>query len=209
MVRTKPFEAHPLLYEDWFEKHRFVYESELLAVKNQLPRGGRGVEIGVGSGRFAAPLGITIGVEPAATMREMARERGIEVIGGVAEALPFKECEFEFALMVTTICFLDNTEAAVQEAYRVIRPNGSLAIGFIDKESLIGKLYMKRRHESLFYGVATFYSVDEVVNYLRNTGFRDFGFSQTIFKPLREIKAIEPVKEGYGEGSFVVVRARR
>ena len=209
MAKTKPFEEHQLLYEEWFEKNGFVYESELLAVKNQLPGGGRGVEIGVGSGRFAAPLGIKIGVEPAVAMRELARDRGIEVIGGVAEALPLKECEFDFALMVTAICFLDDTEAALQEAYRVIRPNGSLVIGFVDKDSLLGKLYLKRRHESLFYGIATFYSVDEVMNYLRETGFRDFGFSQTIFKPLKEIHAIEPVKEGYGEGSFVVVRARR
>lgn len=209
MAKTKPFEEHLLLYEEWFESNRFVYESELFAVKNQLPGGGRGVEIGVGSGRFAVPLGIKIGVEPSVAMRGMARDRGIEVIGGVAEALPFKDYEFEFALMVTTICFLDNTESALKEAYRILKPNGSIMIGFVDKDSLLGKLYLKRRHKSLFYGIATFYSVDEVTNYLRKTGFRDFEFCQTIFKPLKEIHALEPVKEGYGQGSFVVVSARR
>jgi SAM-dependent methyltransferase len=207
MARTKPFEEHPLLYEDWFERNRFVYESELLAVRTQLPESGRGVEIGVGSGRFAAPLGIKIGVEPAVAMRAMARDRGIEVIGGVAEALPFKECEFGLALMVTTICFLDNTEAALKEAYRVLKSDGSLIVGLIDKNSPLGKTYLKHRNESAFYKVATFYSVDEVVNYLKKAGFRDFGFSQTIFKPLNGITAIEPVVEGYGEGSFVVIRA--
>ncbi|MBW2078300.1 MAG: class I SAM-dependent methyltransferase [Deltaproteobacteria bacterium] len=209
MVRTRPFEDHPLVYEDWFERNRFVYESELLAVRAQLPESGRGVEIGVGSGRFAAPLAIHMGLEPAVAMRAIARDRGIEVIAGVAEALPFKECAFELALMVTTICFLDNTEAALKEAYRVLRPNGSLIIGLIDKNSTLGKIYLKHRNESAFYKVATFYSVDEVVDYLRKTGFRDFGFSQTIFRPLQEITAIEPVVEGYGEGSFVVIRARK
>jgi SAM-dependent methyltransferase len=209
MVRTKPFEEYPLFYEDWFEKHRFVYDSELLAVKAQLPESGRGVEIGMGSGRFAAPLGINIGVEPAVAMREMARDRGIEVIGGAAEALPFKECEFDFALMVTAICFVDSAEAALREAYRILKQNGSFVIGFIDKDSLIGKSYLRRRHESVFYSIATFYSVDEVADYLRKTGFKDLGFSQTIFRPLKEITSIEPIKKGYGEGSFVVVRARR
>ena len=133
MVRTRPFEDHPLVYEDWFERNRFVYESELLAVRAQLPESGRGVEIGVGSGRFAAPLAIHMGLEPAVAMRAIARDRGIEVIAGVAEALPFKECAFELALMVTTICFLDNTEAAFKEAYRVLRPNGSFIIGLIHK----------------------------------------------------------------------------
>jgi len=33
MVRTEPFEEHSLDYEDWFERNRFVYESELVAVK--------------------------------------------------------------------------------------------------------------------------------------------------------------------------------
>jgi hypothetical protein len=68
---------------------------------------------------------------------------------------------------------------------------------------------LRKRHESLFYGIATFFSVDEVVDYLRKTGFRDFKFSQTIFRPLKEIANIEPIRDGYGEGSFVAIRARR
>jgi SAM-dependent methyltransferase len=209
MVRTEPFEEHSLLYEDWFEKNRFAYDSELLAVKTRLPERGKGVEIGVGSGRFAVPLGIEIGIEPAVAMRAMARDRGIEVVGGAAEALPFREGVFDFALMVTTICFVDNAESALREACRVLKPNGSLVIGFVDKESLVGRSYLRKRHESLFYGIATFFSVDEVVNYLRKTGFRDLEFSQTIFRPLKEITNIEPIRDGYGEGSFVVISAKR
>jgi SAM-dependent methyltransferase len=209
MVRTRPFEEHSLDYEHWFDRNRLVYDSELRAVKALLPERGKGLEIGVGSGRFAAPLNIEIGVEPAVAMRALARDKGIRVIGGAAEALPFKESVFDFALMVTTICFVDNAEAAVREAYRVLKPDGSVVIGFIDKDSLIGRSYVRKRHESLFYGIATFYSLDEVVHYLRKTGFRDFGFSQTIFRPLQEITDIEPIKDGYGEGSFVVVKARK
>jgi len=209
MARTKPFEEHAVEYEDWFERNRFAYESELQAVKSQLPQRGKGLEIGVGSGRFAAPLGIKIGVEPARNMREIAHKRGIQAIYGIAEALPFEENQFDFALMVTTICFLDDVEAALGEAWRVIKDHGSLIIGFIDKNSPLGKLYLKHRNESAFYRIATFYSVDEVINHLNRAGFRDFSFSQTIFHPLKEIEGVEPVKSGYGEGSFVVVRARK
>ena len=63
MAKVGPFEKHASRYEEWFEKNRSVYESELQAVKAQLPPYERGVEVGVGSGRFAAPLGIGIGVE--------------------------------------------------------------------------------------------------------------------------------------------------
>ena len=207
MAKIKPFDEYALQYEDWFERNRFVYESELKAIREQLPKSNNGIEIGVGSGRFAVPLGIKIGVEPSRKMREMAQKKGIEVIGGVAEELPFDDSQFGFALMVTTICFLDDIEAAFKEAYGVLKPNGLFIIGFIDKASPIGRLYQEHKNESVFYKVATFYSVDEVVSHLKQAGFRNFNFTQTIFHNLTEIREIEPIKEGYGEGSFVVVRA--
>jgi len=207
MARTKPFEEFPFQYEHWFERNKFAYTSELQAIRMQLPEKGEGVEIGVGSGRFAAPLGIEIGVEPARTMSQIARNRGVQVIRGVAEALPFRDSQFDSVLMVTTICFLDDVELALKEASRVIRPNGSFVIGFIDRDSPLGRVYVNHRNESVFYKIARFYSVDEVVYHLKRAGFSDFGFSQTIFHNLKEIKDIEPVKEGYGEGSFVVIRA--
>ncbi|KPJ63675.1 MAG: methyltransferase type 11, partial [Syntrophobacter sp. DG_60] len=188
MAKVEPFESYPFQYEDWFEKNKFTYLSELKAIEEQLPNSGNGIEIGVGSGRFAAPLGIKIGIEPSKKMREIAKRRGIVAIGGVAEFLPFRNSLFDFALMVTTICFLDNIETAFKEAYRVIRANGQLIIGFVDKDSPIGRLYQKRKKESVFYKIATFYSVDEVIYYLRKTGFKEFDLSQTIFHHLSAIK---------------------
>lgn len=207
MAKIKPFEGHSYQYEHWFERNKFVYESELQAIREQLPETGEGLEIGVGSGRFAAPLGIKLGIEPSKKMGEIAKQRGIDVIDGIAEALPFDDAQFDFALMVTTICFLDNIEAAFREVYRVLKPSGRLIIGFINKDSFIGKLYQQHKNESVFYKEATFYSVDEVVSYLEKTSFKDFNFTQTIFHNLTEIRDIEPIKKGYGEGSFVVIRA--
>ncbi len=206
MAKTEPFDEYTLQYEDWFEKNKWVYESELLAIKELLPESGKGIEIGVGSGRFAAPLGIQLGVEPSRQMRKIANRRGIEVINGVAENLPFNDAQFDFVLMVTTICFLDDIEAAFKEAYRILKHGGFFIIGFIDKDSPVGKLYQQYKNENVFYRVATFYSVDEVISYLKETGFKNFYFTQTIFHNLTEIRYIEPIKEGYGEGSFVVVR---
>ena len=207
MARIEPFEKHPLQYEQWFDKHKFAYESELQAIRKLLPQGGNGLEIGVGSGRFAVPLGIKLGIEPSSKMMQIALRKGIEVIGGVAESLPFRNSQFDFALMVTTICFLDNVEVAFNEAYRILKPDGCLIIGFIDKDSPIGQLYQQHKDESVFYKIATFYSVDEVVSCLKKAKLNGFDFSQTIFHNLAEMEGIELVREGYGEGSFVVVRA--
>jgi len=209
MARIEPFEKFAHRYEDWFEENKFVYKSELLAIREQLPESGEGIEIGVGSGRFARPLGIKLGIEPSGEMRKIAQGKGIKVVDGIAEALPFDNSQFEFALMVTTICFLDDIETAFRETYRILKPGGCLIVGFIDKDSPIGKLYQQHKKNSVFYRVAIFYSVDEVISYLKKANFKDFNFNQTIFHNLAQIKDIEPVKEGYGEGSFVVIKAMR
>ena len=64
MPRVAPFETHHERYEAWFEKHEAAYISELLALRPFVPWQGRGIEIGVGSGRFAAPLGVQVGLDP-------------------------------------------------------------------------------------------------------------------------------------------------
>jgi SAM-dependent methyltransferase len=206
MPKIEPFERYAGRYEAWFERNRVVYESELRAIRTLLPENGEGVEIGAGSARFAAPLGIKVGVEPSGKMRELARARGIEVVNGVAEALPFTQASFDFVLMVTTICFLDDVNAAFREAARVVKPAGALVIGFIAKDSPLGTLYQQHKAGSVFYHVANFYAVDEVILHLKSAGFKGFTFTQTIFHALQEIREVEPVKPGYGEGSFVVIK---
>ena len=209
MPRIEPFEKYSEKYEDWFERNEFVYKSEIQAIKELLPKVKKGIEIGVGSGRFAVPLGIKTGVDPSPRMQEIAQQKGIKVIDAVAEELPFENSQFELVLMVTTICFVDNLNLAFREAYRILKLGGYLIIGFIDKDSSLGKLYQQHKKKNVFYKIATFYSVKEVVYNLNKVGFKEFNFKQTIFHSLKEIKNIEPVKEDYGEGSFVVIRARK
>jgi len=206
MPKVEPFEKHVDIYEEWFVRNRFAYESELQAIRTLLPEDGTGIEIGVGTGRFAASLGIKLGVEPSKTMRKIAQKKGIEVVSGVAEALPFDNNQFDFALMVTTICFLDDIKASFKEVFRVLKPKALFIIGFVDRNSPIGRVYQKRKDESIFYKDARFCSVDEVASYLKKSGFRDLTYMQTIYQDLGKLKDIEPVNEGYGEGSFVVVR---
>jgi len=209
MARTEPFDTHSTEYEAWFEDNHFAYLSELEAVRAQLPQEGRSVEIGVGTGRFAVPLGIDVGVEPSERMRKIAERKGIQVVDGIGEDLPFEDAQFDIVLMVTTLCFLDDIETAFAEAYRVLGNGGHFVIGFIDKDSPIGKLYQEHREKSLFYKVASFYPVKEVAQLLRQTGFRDISFIQTIFRDLPETTNIESAKSGFGEGSFVVVRGEK
>ncbi len=206
MPNTGPFERYAGKYEEWFERNRFAYQSELRAVNSLLPPRGIGIEIGVGTGRFAAPLGLPIGIEPSTAMAMVARQRGIQVVQAVAEALPFMDGRFHFALMITTLCFLDDVEVSFQEAHRVLRCGGSLVVGFIDPQSHLGQVYQRRKNESPFYREARFYSVQEVVSFMENAGFGKFASVQTICDDSHGLRNPEPVRPGYGEGSFVVQR---
>ena len=209
MPKVESFEKSVDKYEAWFDRNRAAYASELEALRALLPKSGKGLEVGVGTGRFAAPLGIRVGVDPAKAMGKLAMERGIEVRFGVGENLPCKDSSFDFVLLVTTICFLDDVPAAFGEAYRVLKSGGSILVGFIDRESSLGKVYEQRKQDSEFYRDATFLSVSEVMRHLKQAGFRGFVFRQTIFQNPTEMKEADPVRSGYGEGSFVVVRAEK
>jgi ubiquinone/menaquinone biosynthesis C-methylase UbiE len=209
MPKIAPFEAHAVRYDTWFERYPYVYESELLAVQKQLGECRMGLEIGVGTGRFAASLEIPLGVEPSREMGKLARKRGLEIVIGLAEALPFRDAQFDCTLMVTVACFLEELDTALREAYRVLQPGGRLIIGLIDRDSALGRQYQQKRQANPYYRLATFYSVDEVVLRLKAAGFTDFRFTQTIYHPLDEIHEREPVRSGYGAGSFVVIRARK
>ena len=209
MPGVNAFENNVERYEQWFMDNPLAYVSELRMVRELLPTSGSGIEIGLGTGRFAAPLGITKGIEPSRSMAELARKKGIEVIPGVAEHLPFKDKEFGFVLMVTTVCFLDDMEMAFQEVSRVLKPGGSFVIGFVDRDSPLGKEYQKRKDKSAFYQHATFYSTDDIVSHLQRAGFGKLVFRQTLFRPLAEMVEVESAKEGHGQGSFVVVRGEK
>ena len=209
MGRVKSFEKNVDKYEAWFDRNQAAYQSELQALRILLPKNGKGLEVGVGTGRFAAPLGVRVGVDPSPAMAKVAMERGIEVRFGVGENLPCKDSSFDFILLVTTICFLDDVSAALREAYRVLTAGGYILVGFINRESTLGKVYEKRKQESEFYRDATFLSVNEVVHHLKQAGFCDFVFRQTIFQNPTEMKQPDPVRSGYSDGSFVVARAKK
>ena len=203
------FNACHRRYEEWFRRHSAAYHSELLAVRALLPWEGLGLEIGVGTGRFAAPLGISVGLDPSGAMLTYTIARGVSGIQGVAEALPFKDAAFDYGLVVTTICFVDDPETMLNEAHRVLKSEAPLIIGFVDRTSALGQQYLAHQNESVFYREAQFYSASEVERLLADTGFIDLAWVQTLAKPLNEIQEIEPLGDGHGHGGFVVVKAIR
>lgn len=202
MPKTGPFDTYSDAYDEWFQKNADLYESELAAIRPLIPRQGEGMEVGIGSGKFAAPFDIWIGVEPSEQMAAKARMLGIDVYPGVAEVLPFSDERFEFVLMVTTVCFVDDVPASFRETFRVLKSGGCIIIGFVDRESDLGRRYEKNRETSRFYKEAVFYSAQEVLHYLEGAGFNIRETRQTL------IPGEEPgtVLDGFGKGAFVAIK---
>ncbi len=193
-------------YDLWYDINKYVFISELKALKDMIDNEGEGVEIGVGTGRFASHLGIKTGVEPSKNMARIAIKRGIKIINSFAEDILCPDEIFDYAVMVMTICFLENVEKTLNEIYRILKSRGKIYIGFADKNSFLGNLYQEKKKKSLFYKNANFYTPGDVKVFLTKANFEKIQFNQTIFKPLEQITETEPVIEGYGKGAFIVVK---
>jgi SAM-dependent methyltransferase len=209
LLSESVFDVYADEYEEWFERNRFAYLSELKLLRMLMLERRRGLEIGIGTGRFAAPLGIDFGIDPSRNMLQMARNLGIRVALAEGEHLPFKNEVFDYVLIMVTICFVDDPYRVVEESMRVLKNSGQIVIGIIDRDSWLGNLYLAKKDKSRFYREARFYSVREVIELLKSNDFKDIGVYQTIFDPLETIRNVQHYKEGSGEGGFAAVYGRK
>ncbi len=206
----KVFDKYFKEYDEWYEENKLVYLSEVAVLRKVIPKGKKGLEIGVGTGRFAEPLGIEYGIDPSEKMLSIAKRRGVKTFVGRGERLPFSDKKFDYVALIITLCFVENPDEVIKEAKRVLRDNGKIIIGIIDKTSFLGKFYQKKKKEGhKIYKYANFFLVKEAVDLLKRHAFKNFVFYQTLFKPLEDIKEVEEPKEGFGEGSFVVISAEK
>jgi len=199
------FDNNALEYDQWFDKHKTVYQSEILAVQQAIPQHKEGIEIGIGTGRFAEPLNIKVGIEPSENMAMVAEQRGITVYRAFAENLPIENGSFDFALMVTTVCFLTDIPKAFSEVYRILKPQGEIILAIIDKNSTLGRKYEMEKSTNKFYKDANFRTTQEITGLLKQSGFGNFQYWQTLTNT--ELAGVQQPQKGYGQGSFVVIKA--
>jgi ubiquinone/menaquinone biosynthesis C-methylase UbiE len=132
------FKPHPFfarLYmsgSDTAEKRGVAkHRDELLAGLS-----GRVLELGAGSGlnfeHYPDSVGEVVAVEPEPTLRgaatEAAREArvSVQVVDGVADALPFEDGTFDAAVASLVLCSVPDQAVALAELKRVLRPGGEL-----------------------------------------------------------------------------------
>jgi ubiquinone/menaquinone biosynthesis C-methylase UbiE len=189
-------------YDEWYDSHQTLYQSELATLKKAVPSG-TGLEIGVGTGRFAAPLGVRFSLDPAINMLRLAKKRGIQVVQGYGENLPFKNESFHFVQIVFVPEFIDNPYHFLKEAARTLRQNGALILGLFDRDSAWGKYYAQHSSSrELFHPPPT----AEILDVLKKIGLEFQEAYHTLFQPPPDLNKKEEPKSGFGEGGFVVFR---
>ena len=194
------FERLAARYDAWYDgpAGAAVFPSEvacLAPLLRGLPR--PWAEIGVGSGRFAAALGVDVGLDPAAAPLALARSRGIGVVRGVGEHLPFRTGVFGAVLIVVTVCFADDPAALLAEARRVVRHDGAVVLGEVFAESPWGRFYRHQAaHGHPFYSAAHFLTRGQTLAMATEAGLQLQTARSTLYQPPADSPRPEPARDG-------------
>ena len=198
-------------YDAWYDTApgQVLFDLELGALRPLLAgTGGPRLEVGVGSGRFAAALGIEVGLDPAQAPLRLARARGVRVLLGAGSELPFGDNTFGAVALVVTLCFVENPAAVLGEVARVLRPGGRLVVGLVPLDSAWGRSYEEKgRAGHPFYGHARFETLAEHRLMLAVAGFRLVGARSTLFQAPSDEPVAEPVHSGAAAGAGFVALA--
>jgi len=211
-VSTNVFDSLADRYDAWFDaaEGSAIFAAEVQCLRRLLPQDLSGwVEVGVGTGRFAAALGVPEGIDPSAPMLERAEERGIRTRKATAERLSYPSASLDGILLVVTLCFLENPKRAMREFARVLKCDGQLLVGIVPADSPWGQFYRKKGQEGHpFYSVARFYTCQETKQLAASAGFEFVRAASALPKPPGEVLGDIPVLDRVGGCGFVAMSFR-
>lgn len=125
-----------------YDETRAASRSVLVPLRTALAGapGRRLVDIGGGTGNYALALASEgwnpIVIDRSPEMLGRARAKGLQTVQGDAQHLPFEDASFDAATMISMLHHVENRQAALAEARRVLRPGGRLVLMGFTREDM-------------------------------------------------------------------------
>lgn len=213
-MRSQFFDQVVDEYDAWYDTEvgAALYRAELealrpLTAESALPR----IEVGVGTGRFAAALGIEYGVDPALEPLRIAKSRNVQGVVATGEWLPFRAKAFGSVVFVFTLCFVGDPLRVLREAKRVLRPGGALVLGVVPADGPLGHHYRKLGDEGhRIYSRARFFTRKDLQDLLKAADLVPGRIrSSQIRVADGEIEAGDVNEGDHQEAGFLVISARK
>jgi SAM-dependent methyltransferase len=225
------FDDYSDAYDAWFQRNQAILESELRLVALALGKiPGKTLSVGCGTGLFEQLLksqydiSITEGLEPSGPMGEIARKRGMTVVEAGAEKMPFEDCSFNTVMFNGSPGYIADLDAAVCEAYRLLKPQGRVLLIDVPAESSYGILYRlggaygtweddrlrgvlpKEPYPVELAGGANWRPTQDKIDSALQAGFTDLTYAQTLTRHpcFSDTTPQDPIP-GYDSGDYVAV----
>ena len=229
-IKQDVFDQYASEYDAWFMRNQNLLHSEVALVAYFLKDTGRTISIGCGSGLFEHILKknydirIEYGLEPSASMAEIAEKRGMKVQVGSVQTSDIGKESYDTVLFNGSPSYISDLKLAFRKAFNALVRGGKIVVIDVPKEGSFAILYnlaktLETWDDLLFEGVkprevypiefvkeARWRTTPEKIALLEETGFHDFQFAQTLTKhPVYADKEVEIPREGYNQGDYVAI----
>ncbi|HBP51305.1 MAG: Methyltransferase type 11 [Candidatus Shapirobacteria bacterium GW2011_GWE1_38_10] len=150
----------------WFVGKRFFIKTYLDKITSKISTI---LDIGSGTGgttKLLEKYGKVIGIEKNSFAQSLSKKRGLEVVKGKAEKLPFKKNSFDLVTILDVLYHRDikNINKVIKETSRVLKPKGFILI----TDSAFS--FLQGNHSSFVYEKRRF-TVSELKKILYKNGF--------------------------------------
>lgn len=147
-IRQKKIQDHYDTIADVYDRHyderrgRCYYTHLSTYVLEALPERGKLLDIGCGTGlfveRYVGDERSAVGLDISGKMIERARHRcrGCDYAVGTGERIPFHDSTFDAVSSLLVFSYIREPEAMLNEAFRVLKPGGALALCTLGKKLL-------------------------------------------------------------------------
>lgn len=177
------FDKEAKMYDDWYKTKlgNFVDEVETKCILDlfKVEKGMKVLDVGCGTGNFSIKLakmgcevvGIDVSKEMLKVAEEKAKKEGLNIKFYNMDVydMKFEDNCFDGVISVTAFEFLKDPEKAIEEMFRVLKPNGYLLIGTINKDSAWGEMYLSKEfQENSVFKYANFKTVEDMKSYKKD-----------------------------------------